>query len=106
MLRDRRLACKVGLLQVVMKVQVANEGRYSGALFQVVEAEEVRRECCVSHVQADADRRVVYRRDLVGQLRGPDGVVVDRAVKYGQLGIVVLDGDGYAELPGQIPHLS
>ena len=61
-----RLPRNVGPLQVVVEVYVADEGHCSAALLYKVEAEEV---CCqgrVPHVEADADRGVIYRGDLLG----------------------------------------
>jgi hypothetical protein len=95
-LRDRRLADKVGLHQVVVEVQLADEGRHGGALLQVVEAEEFRYQGRVPRVEADADCGVIYRTDLLGQLLELDGVVVDCAVDDGQLGEIALDGDDHA----------
>src|SRR5215210_7211686 len=79
-----------------------DEGCCGGALLYVVEAEDVRRERRVSHVEADADRRVVYRPDLPARLRGPHGVVVDLAADDGQLGVVVLHGYRHAKHRGPV----
>src|SRR5215208_2459735 len=95
----------VGPLQVVVEVYVADEGRCSAARLYKVEAEEARTEGRVPHVQADADRGVLDREDLLGQLGRPDRVVVDGAAHYRPLGVVVLDGDGHAELSRQISGL-
>ena len=83
---------------------MADEGRCSAALYKV-EAEVARSEGRVPHVQADADRGVLDREDLLGQLGRPDRVVVDGAAHYRPLGVVVLDGDGHAELSRQISRL-
>src|ERR671912_3000759 len=77
---------------------MANEWCNVGAFLDIVKAEDYRSEGCMSHVQADAHGKMVYGRDLLGQLGGPDGVVVDGAADDGQLGVVVFDGYRYAEL--------
>jgi hypothetical protein len=82
-LGDRWLTREVCLLQVVVEVYVANEWRNGGTFLDIVEAEDPGSEGCVSHVQADAHRKMVYGRDLLGQLGGPDGVVVDGAADDG-----------------------
>ena len=84
---------------------MADERRDRGTLFKIVEVEGARGERRVSHIQADADRGVIHRRDLLRQLGGPDGVIVDRAAEDGQLGVVVFDGDSHAELRARIPRL-
>ena len=84
---------------------MADEGCYGGALPDKVEAEEVGGEGRVPHVQADADRGMVDRGDLLGQLGRPDRVVVDRAAHDRPLRVVVLDGDGDAELSRPGPRL-
>src|SRR5688572_23700313 len=78
-LGDGRHAREVGPLQVVVKVYVADEWGYGGALFDEVETEEACREGRMSHVQADTYRGMVDRGDLLGQQARPDRVVVDRA---------------------------
>lgn len=62
---------------------MANEGRYGGALLDIVEAKDAGRQGRVSHVQAEADRRMVDCGDLLGQFGRPDGVVVDHAANDG-----------------------
>src|ERR671912_2666928 len=84
---------------------MANEWCNVGAFLDIVEAEDSRSEGCMSHVQADADGKMVYGRDLLGQLGGPDGVVVDGAVDNRQLRVVVFDGYRHAELSCHIPRL-
>src|SRR4051794_14929208 len=105
MLGDRRLACEVSLHQVVVEVYVADERCNDGAFLDIVEGEHSRSEGRVSHVQADANGRMVYGRDLLGQLGGPDRVVVDSTADDRQLGVVVFDGYRHAELFRQIPRL-
>jgi hypothetical protein len=65
-LGERWLAREVGLHKVVVEVYVANEWCNGGALLDIVEAEDFGSEGCVSHVQADANSRMVYGRDLLG----------------------------------------
>ena len=47
---------------------MANEGRYGGALLEKIEPKDAGRQGRVSHVQADTDRGVVHRRDLLCKL--------------------------------------
>ena len=106
MLGDGWVAVEVGLSKAVVEVYVADEGGHAGALREVVEAKGTRCEGGVSDVEAEADGGVVDGRDLLGQLGGPDGVVVDLPAQDGQLGVVVLDGDNRAYISGQVPGLA
>ena len=101
-LGDCRLIRELRPLQVVVKVYVANEWCQGGARFDIVEAEDARREGRMSHIQADADSGMSDHMDLLGQLGGPDRVVVDRAAQDRLLGVEVLDGDGQAQIFRQV----
>jgi hypothetical protein len=101
-LGDRRLIREVRPLQVVVKVYVADERRQGGALFDVVEAEDARREGRMPHIQTDAHSGMPDHMDLPGQLGRPDRVVVDRAAQDRPIGVVVLVGYGQAKLFRQV----
>jgi hypothetical protein len=63
----RLAAVGLGAAQVVVEVDVADEGGYGGALVQVVEVEDAGRNSRVADIKADTDRGVVDRGHLSGQ---------------------------------------